>query len=165
MRTIPLLMLLFGSLLPAQYDPTVDEHRYFEANYSFSLSGAAGTLTIKAPSTSTRSVVPVDALICSTATVVITQEKGGTATGGTAVTPTALNNAGSPEAAQVLRGATTGSGVAVGLPITVGADECSQPISLARIKLPKGTGGVYNIKTDSVTATVKVSVIFAETRR
>jgi hypothetical protein len=160
------ISLLFALAMPAQYDPTVDQLRYYEANYAFELSGAAATFTLKLPANSLYSMVGSVAMVCSTVDTNITQEMGGTATGGTAVTKTALNTP-SSSVVSVLRGATTASGVAVGLPIAVAANDCSPPIDLTKVKLRMRSASdqVYNIKSESETGTVRVSVIFAESNR
>jgi hypothetical protein len=164
--TSVLISLLFALASPAQYDPTVDQLRYYEANYAFSLSGTAATFTVKLPANSLYSVVGSVAMVCSTVDTNITQEMGGTATGGTAVTKTALNTP-STSVATILRGATTASGVTVGVPIAIRANECSPPIDLTKVKLRmrNASDQVYNIKSESETGTVRVSVIFAESNR
>jgi hypothetical protein len=165
MRKYVLALLLAVAAL-AQYDPTVDDFYYYEANYSFSLSGAAAAFTLKLPAGSVRSTVPQVAVICSTVDAVITQELGGTATGGTAVTPTALNNI-QASITSVLRGATLSGGTAIGTAISIAADDCSPPIDLTKIKLRKGASSdqVYNIRSSTETGTITVGINYAETRK
>lgn len=153
MRLLPVFLLALSAFCaePAQYS----------AYRSVSLTSAAETVTIQQPATGARRVILVSASVYCSAACVPTFKRNGTAADINAMTVNTLTDAYRSPAAVAFSGSNVGSGTTL-YSYNVAAGSTAT-FDLSGIEL-RGNGATKNfsISTDSVTATVKIQILWRE---
>ncbi len=153
-----LLLLAIAACIPSMAQEYV-------AYYTFTLAGSAGIFTIQQPAANAKTVRFSEVYVSCSASCTITMERDGSAASTTAITPTKLRATYNNATATVFRDSNVGAGTVIqpGVFINASGGESWTVFDLKSLSLiGNGTGKNVTIKTNSITATVRISVKWSE---
>jgi len=136
---------------------------YFSLSKVTALTAAAEVLTVQHPATAKKSVRFISALIFSTVAATVALERNGTAATSTAQAPVACNPADVNVSTVEASGFNT-SNVGTGTVINtyqIAANTYYQ-IDLSLFQLPAGVADNLTLRTNSITGTVNLQILFRE---
>ena len=162
MRIITIALLLAASLWGQPTPDEADTMEFYSITKTDTLSSAAGVFTLQSDAKSKKRVYPQRIVVTGSVDCTITQDKNGTAaSSGTLVTPVTLNGDGSP-AAKVYTGSNAGAGstlppfkLKAGVPFAL-------TLNWTVFARGKDAAQNYNIRTSSITGTVKWDLVWGE---